>query len=117
MVPIMLLTVTCTFQDAQNICASLKVPSEDLSVIQSSSFERKEIVVEVYKRKDNHEAFSNDLLKLIKEVERGRIIIYCAIQVGCDNLFATLDSLLPDDDLSVYHRGLGDKQRESIMSR
>ena len=117
MVPIMLLTATCTYQDVQDICVSLKIPLESLSIIRGSSFERKEIVIDVYKRKDNHEAFSNDLLSLIKKVESGKIIIYCAMQAGCENLFALLGPLLPDDDLNIYHGGLGDEQRESIMSR
>ena len=80
----MLLTATIIYKNIQNICASLVIPFESLSVIRNSSFERKEIVVEAYRRKNNHETFSNDLLNLIKEVERGKIIIYCAIQSGCD---------------------------------
>ncbi|RGB26536.1 hypothetical protein C1646_631269, partial [Rhizophagus diaphanus] len=81
-----------------------------------SSFERKEITIEVYKRKDNRELFSNELINLIKMHEGGRTIIYCVIQSGCDKLSAILQSPLPDKNLSIYHDGLGDEQRESIMS-
>ncbi|CAG8575426.1 17016_t:CDS:2 [Funneliformis caledonium] len=95
--------------DVQNICALLVIPFESLSVIWNSSFERKEIVVKIYIRKDNHETFSNDLLNLIKEVEKGKIIIYCVIQLRCDNFFVILDPLLLDDDLGIYHGGLGDE--------
>ncbi|CAG8679901.1 3714_t:CDS:2, partial [Funneliformis caledonium] len=116
MVLIMLLTATITYKDVQNICASLIIPLESLSVIWNSSFEHKKIVVEAYRRKDNYKTFSNDLLNLIKEVEKGKFIIYYAIQLGCDNLFVILDPLLPDDDLGIYHGGLGDKQYENIIS-
>ncbi|CAB4441893.1 unnamed protein product [Rhizophagus irregularis] len=116
MTPIMLLTATCTYQDAQDIRASLEIPSENFITIRGSSFERKEIVIEVYKRKDNREIFSTDLVNLIKNHERGRIIIYCATQSGCNDLFAILQPLLPNKYLSTYHGGLGDEQREIVMS-
>ncbi|UZN99576.1 uncharacterized protein OCT59_000843 [Rhizophagus irregularis] len=115
-VPIMLLTATCTYKDAQDIHTSLEIPSENFAMIRGSSFERKEITIEVYKRRDNREIFSNDLISLIKKHERGRIIIYCATQLGCDDLFATLQPLLPDKNLGVYHGGIGDEQRQSIIS-
>ncbi|CAB4427918.1 unnamed protein product [Rhizophagus irregularis] len=115
--PIMLLTATCTYQDAQDIRTSLGIPSENFAMIRSSSFERKEITIEVYKRKDNREHFSNELINLIKMHEGGRTIIYCATQSGCDELSAILQPLLPDKNLGIYHGGLGDEQRESIMSR
>jgi superfamily II DNA helicase RecQ len=116
MVPIMLLTATCTYQDAQDIRTSLEIPLENFTIIRGSSFERKEITIEVYKRKDNREVFSNDLVNLIKKFKEGKIIIYCATQSGCDDLFALLQPLLLDKNLGVYHGGLGDEQRESIMS-
>ena len=78
MVPIMLLTATCTYQDVQNIRISLKLPVENFAIIRGTSFERKEIAIEVFKRKDNREIFSNELVNLIKEHENGRVIIYCA---------------------------------------
>src|ERR1700722_4669083 len=106
---IMLLTATCTYQDAQDIRTSLEIPSENFVMIWGSSFERKEIAIEVYKRKDNHELFSNDLANLIKMHEDGRIIIYCATQSGCDDLFVILQSLLPNKNLGIYHGGLGDE--------
>lgn len=112
----MLLTATCTYKDAQDICTSLEIPSENFAMIRGSSFERKKITIEVYKRRDNREIFSNDLISLIKKHERGRIIIYCATQLGCDDLFATLQPLLPDKNLGVYHGGIGDEQRQSIIS-
>jgi superfamily II DNA helicase RecQ len=115
--PIMLLTATCTYQDAQDIRTSLGIPSENFVMIQGSSFERKEITIETYKRKDSRELFSNDLINLIKMHEGGRTIIYCATQSGCDDLFAILQPLLPDKILGIYHGGLGDEQRESIMSQ
>ena len=117
MVLIMLLTATITYKDVQNICASLVIPFESLSIIWNSSFERKEIAVEAYRRKDNHKIFSNDLLNLIKEVEKGKIIIYYATRSGCNDLFAMLQPLLPDNDLGVYHGGLDDEQCESTISR
>jgi superfamily II DNA helicase RecQ len=116
MVPIMLLTATCTHKDAQDIRTSLEIPSENFAMIRGSSFERKEITIEVRKRRDNRETFSNDLVDLIKEHERGRIIIYCATQSGCDDLFAMLQPLLPDKNLDVYHGGIGDEQRQSTIS-
>lgn len=41
--------------------------------------------------------------------EGGRTIIYCAIQLGCDELSAILQSLLPDKNLGIYHGELGDE--------
>ncbi|EXX53255.1 Sgs1p [Rhizophagus irregularis DAOM 197198w] len=114
--PIMLLTATCTYQDAQDIRTSFGIPSENFAMIRGSSFERKEITIEVYKRKDNRELFSNDLMSLIKMHEGEKTIIYCATQSGCDDLFAILQLLLPDKNIGIYHGGLGDEQRESIMS-
>ncbi|PKK65475.1 P-loop containing nucleoside triphosphate hydrolase protein [Rhizophagus irregularis] len=104
----MLLTATCTYQDAQDIRTSFGIPSENFAMIRGSSFERKEITIEVYKRKDNRELFSNDLMSLIKMHEGGKTII--------DDLFAILQLLLPDKNIGIYHGGLGDEQRESIMS-
>ncbi|CAG8660723.1 18191_t:CDS:10 [Rhizophagus irregularis] len=115
-VPIMLLTATCTYKDAQDIRTSLEIQSTNFAMIRGSSFERKEITIEVYKRRDNRENFSNDLINLIKNHENGRIIIYCATQSGCDDLFATLQPLLPDKSLGVYHGGIGDEQRQIIIS-
>lgn len=112
----MLLTATCTYQDAQDIRTSFGIPSENFAMIRGSSFERKEITIEVYKRKDNRELFSNDLMSLIKMHEGEKTIIYCATQSGCDDLFAILQLLLPDKNIGIYHGGLGDEQRESIMS-
>ncbi len=112
----MLLTATCTYQDVQDIRTSLEISVENFAIIQSTSFERKEISIEVFKRKDNREIFSNELMNLIKKHENERAIIYCATQSGCDDLFAILQSLLPDKNLAVYHGGLGDEQHESIMS-
>ena len=83
----MLLTATCTYADAQDIRASLEIPSENFSIVRGSSFERKEITIEVYKRKDNRQNFSNDVRDLIKKYEMGKIIIYCATQSGCNDLF------------------------------
>jgi superfamily II DNA helicase RecQ len=117
MAPVMLLTATCTYADVQNIRASLEIPSENFSMIRGSSFERKEIIIEVYKRKDNRQNFLNDIIDLIKKYETGKIIIYCATQSGCNDLFAMLQPLLPNNDLGVYHGGLEDEQRESIISR
>jgi superfamily II DNA helicase RecQ len=113
----MLLTATCTYQDAQDIRTSLEIPVKNFSMIRGSSFDRKEIAIEVFKRKDNRQNFLNDLMDLIKKYERGRIIIYCATQSGCNDLFENLQPLLPDKHLNGYHRGLEEKQRESIMSR
>lgn len=115
-VPIMLLTATCTYEDAQDIRTSLEIPSENFAIIRGSSFERKEITIEVHKRRDNREIFSNNLINLIKDHERGRTIIYCATQTGCDDLFAMLQPLLPDKNFGVYHGGIGDEQRQSIIS-
>ena len=112
----MLLTATCTYADVQDIRTSLEIPPENFSIIRGSSFERKEITIEVYKRKDNRQIFSNDIRNLIKKYEMGKIIIYCATQSGCNDLFAMLQPLLPDNNLGVYHGGLEDEQRESIMS-
>jgi|SRR6266498_4223452 len=116
MSPIMLSTATCTYADAQDIRTSLEIPPENFSVIRGSSFERKEIIIEVYKRKENRQNFSNDIMDLIKKHETGKVIIYCATQSGCNDLFAMLQPLLPDNSLGVYHGGLEDEQRESIMS-
>lgn len=113
----MLLTVTCTCQDAQDIRTSFGIPSENFVMIRDSSFEHKEITIETYKRKDSREQFSNDLKNLIKIHEGRRTIIYCATQSGCDDLFAILQSLLPDKNLGIYHEELGDEQRKSIMSQ
>src|SRR5881396_2390518 len=99
MAPTMLLTATCTYADVQNIRASLEIPSENFSMIRGSSFERKEIIIEVYKRKDNRQNFLNDIIDLIKKYETGKIIIYCAKQSGCNDLFAMLQPLLPNNDL------------------
>ena len=79
MVSIILLTVTCTYKDAQDICSSLEIPPENFAMIQNSSFKRKKITIEVYRRKNNCEIFSNNLISLIKEHNRRRIIIYCAM--------------------------------------
>ncbi|CAB4493376.1 unnamed protein product [Rhizophagus irregularis] len=111
-VPIMLLTATCTYKDAQDIRTSLEIQSTNFAMIRGSSFERKEITIEVYKRRDNRENFSNDLIDLIKNHENGRIIIYCATQSGCDDLFATLQPLLPDKSLGVYHGGIANLIQE-----
>ncbi len=113
----MLLTATCTYQDAQEIRSSLEILMENFSMIRGSSFDRKEIVIEAYKRKDNRQNFLNDLLNLIKKYKEGRIIIYCATQSGCNDLFEMLQPLLPDDDLNIYHGGLEDRQRECIISK
>ncbi|CAG8687197.1 8077_t:CDS:10, partial [Funneliformis caledonium] len=108
MVPIMLLTATCIYQDVQDIRISLKISVENFAIIRDS--------YRNFQKKDNCEIFLNELINLIKKYENGRAIIYCAIQSGCDNLFAILQPLLPDKNLAVYHGGLGDEQRESIMS-
>src|SRR3954464_15546710 len=101
MVPIMLLTATCSYQDVQDIRTSLEIPVEKFSIIRGTSFERKEISIEVFKRKDNREIFSNELMNLIKKYENGRVIIYCATKSGCDDLFVILQPLLPDRNLAV----------------
>ena len=75
----------------------------------NSSFKRKEITVKVCKRKNNCEIFSNDFISLIKKHEEERVIIYCAIHSGCDNLFAILQPLLLSKNLGVYHRKIEDK--------
>lgn len=112
----MLLTATCAYKDAQDIRTSLEISSENFAMVRGSSFERKEITIKVFKRRDSRETFSNDLISLIKEHESGRIIIYCATQTGCEDLFATLQPLLPNRSLGVYHGGIGDEQRQSIIS-
>ncbi len=48
-------------------------------MVQNSSFECKKISIEVYKKKNNCQNFSNNLIDLIKKYEEGRIIIYYAI--------------------------------------
>ncbi|GBB84694.1 hypothetical protein RclHR1_11280004 [Rhizophagus clarus] len=115
-VPIMLLTTTCTYKDAQDIHTSLGIQSKNFAMIWDSSFERKEITIEIYKRRDNCEIFSNDLIDLIKKHKRSRIIIYCATQSGCDDLFVTLQPLLPEKSLGVYHGEIGDEQWQIIIS-
>ena len=112
----MLLTAICTYADTQDIRTSLEILSENFFIIRDSSFKCKEIVIEAYKRKDNRQNFLNDIIDLIKKYETGKIIIYCAIWSGCNDLFAMLQPLLPDNDLDVYHGGLKDEQRENIMS-
>ena len=112
----MLLTTTCTYQDIQNIHTSFKISVENFAIIWDISFERKEIAIEVFKRKDNREIFSNKLINLIKKHENGKTIIYYVIQSDCNDLFAILQPLLPDKNLAVYYEGLGDEQYESIMS-
>ncbi|GES72623.1 putative sgs1 protein [Rhizophagus clarus] len=99
-----------------DIHTSLGIQSKNFATIWGSSFECKEITIEVYKRRDNCKIFSNDLIDLIKKHERGRIIIYCVIQSGCNDLFMTLQPLLPDKSLGVYHRGIGDEQWQIIIS-
>ena len=113
----MLLTATCTYTDAQDIHTSLEISPENFSIIRGSSFECKEIVIEAYKRKDNRQNFLNNIIDLIKKHETGKIIIYCAIRSGCNDHFAMLQPLLPDNDLDVYHGGLDNEQRESTISR
>ncbi|RGB24424.1 P-loop containing nucleoside triphosphate hydrolase protein [Rhizophagus diaphanus] len=111
----MLLTATYTYKDAQDIRTSLGIQSKNFATIQNFSFECKEITIEVYKRRDNRENFSIDLIDLIKKQERGRIIIYCATQSGYNDLFVTLQPLLPDKSLGVYHGGIGDEQHSKIQ--
>ncbi|CAI2191399.1 19748_t:CDS:2, partial [Funneliformis geosporum] len=113
---IMLLTATCTYADTQDIRISLKIPLENFSIIRSSSFECKEIVIEVYKRKNNRQHFLNDIKNLIKKYEKEKGIIYCATQSEYNDLFAMLQPLFTDNNLGVYHGGLDDEQRESIIS-
>ncbi len=90
MVSIMLLTAICTYADTQDIRTSLEILSENFFIIRDSSFKCKEIVIEAYKRKDNHQNFLNDIIDLIKKYETGKIIIYCTTWSGCNNLFAIL---------------------------
>ncbi len=48
-------------------------------------------------------------MDLIKKHEKGRIIIYYATQLRCNDLFVILQLLLPNNNLSVYHGGLDNK--------
>ncbi|CAI2173861.1 10424_t:CDS:2 [Funneliformis geosporum] len=100
---------TCTYQDVQDIRTSLKISVENFTIIRGTSFKRKVIAIEVFKRKDNHEIFSNKLMNLIKKHENGRAIVYYATQSGCNDLFAILQPLISYKNLAVYHEELGDE--------
>jgi superfamily II DNA helicase RecQ len=109
--PIMMLTATCSKEDANIIINSLNIKPENLNIIRSSSFSRPEIKIEVCS-KGAKEKIIGDIVKLISEIQEGKIIIYCATVKNCEEMLEQLNNRIDTKyNIDTYHGELDGLQK------
>ncbi|CAJ0637916.1 7252_t:CDS:2 [Entrophospora sp. SA101] len=107
----MLLTATCSLQDASSICESLQIPLRNLTIFRSKNFARPEINIEV-RQKGQKQKLLLDIINLIEEVVEGKIIIYCATPDSCEGIYDELTKKLESISISMYHGNIGNMIQE-----
>jgi len=110
----MLLTATCSSQDASNICESLQISPENLTIFQNKNFARPEINIEV-KQKGQKQKLLSDINNLIEEVVEGKIIIYCATPDSCEDIYDGLTKKLASISLSMYHGNIDGSSKNRLI--
>jgi len=95
----MMLTATCSKEDANIIINSLNIKPENLNIIRSSSFSRPEI-------------------KIIDEIQEGKIIIYCATVKNCEEMLEQLNSRIDTKyNIDTYHGELDSLQKSQTIQK
>nr|CAG8667423.1 2998_t:CDS:2 [Entrophospora candida] len=115
--PIMMLTATCSREDAGIICNSLNVRPGNLNIIRSSSFSHPEITLDICP-KGSREKMIGDITNLISEIQNGKVIIYCATVKSCEETLAQLTSRInPTFNIDIYHGELDGLQKSQTMQK
>ena len=113
----MMLTATCSKEDANIIINSLNIKPENLNIICSSSFSRPEITLDICP-KGSREKMIGDITNLISEIQNGKVIIYCATVKSCEETLAQLTSRInPTFNIDIYHGELDGLQKSQTMQK
>ncbi|RHZ69701.1 hypothetical protein Glove_280g39 [Diversispora epigaea] len=68
------------------------------------------------KKKDNKEQFLENILKIINEIEIGKCIIYCITIKSCEELFTNLQEKVSKEIINIYHGELSAKEKSNTLS-
>jgi superfamily II DNA helicase RecQ len=110
----MLLTATCSLQDASSICESLQIPLGNLTIFRNKNFARPEINIEV-QQKGQKQKLLLDIINLIEEVVEGKIIIYCATPDSCEGIYDELTKKLKSISIGMYHGNIGGSDKNKLI--
>ncbi|GBB93277.1 hypothetical protein RclHR1_21400002 [Rhizophagus clarus] len=103
--PLMLLTATCSTNEARKIQSIMNIQVGDLNIVRCSSFVRSEITFEV-QTKSSKERTIDEICDQIRRVENGYCIVYCASLANCEEVLELIKIKLESISLDVYHGNL-----------
>ncbi|CAB5353409.1 unnamed protein product [Rhizophagus irregularis] len=111
---ILLLTATCSQDDAEVIRQNLNINSVNFNVIRSSCFSRPEIEY-IVKKKSTRERNLVEIAKIVNEISDGQCIIYCSSPGICNEILPLLQDKLKGTAIGTYHGGLESFERDQVM--
>ncbi|POG72116.1 P-loop containing nucleoside triphosphate hydrolase protein, partial [Rhizophagus irregularis DAOM 181602=DAOM 197198] len=111
---ILLLTATCSQDDAEVIRQNLNINSVNFNVIRSSCFSRPEIEY-IVKKKSTSERNLVEIAKIVNEISDGQCIIYCSSPGICNEILPLLQDKLKGTAIGTYHGGLESFERDQVM--
>ncbi|CAB4495566.1 unnamed protein product [Rhizophagus irregularis] len=112
---LMMLTATCSTNEARKIQSIMNIEVGDLNIIRSSSFVRSEITFEV-QTKSSKEKTINEICEQIQKIENEYCIIYCASPASCEEILELIRTKL-DISLDIYHGKLESITRHQSITR
>ncbi|PKC13958.1 putative sgs1 protein, partial [Rhizophagus irregularis] len=110
----LLLTATCSQDDAEVIRQNLNINSVNFNVIRSSCFSRPEIEY-IVKKKSTRERNLVEIAKIVNEISDGQCIIYCSSPGICNEILPLLQDKLKGTAIGTYHGGLESFERDQVM--
>uniref|UniRef100_U9TPF1 DNA 3'-5' helicase n=1 Tax=Rhizophagus irregularis (strain DAOM 181602 / DAOM 197198 / MUCL 43194) TaxID=747089 RepID=U9TPF1_RHIID len=112
---LMMLTATCSTNEARKIQLIMNIEVGDLNIIRGSSFVRSEITFEV-QTKSSKEKTINEICEQIQKIENEYCIIYCASPASCEEILELIRTKL-DISLDIYHGKLESITRHQSITR
>ncbi|GES81564.1 DNA helicase RecQ [Rhizophagus clarus] len=100
--PLMLLTATCSTNEARKIQSIMNIQVGDLNIVRCSSFVRSEITFEV-QTKSSKERTIDEICDQIRRVENGYCIVYCSLPASCEEVLELIRIKLESISLDIYH--------------
>ncbi|CAG8811939.1 32652_t:CDS:10, partial [Gigaspora margarita] len=113
---LLLMTATCTKDDAESILKNLKINTNFLVTHRVLEFWRNNLHYEVHKKKNMQENSLKKIKELIHESELGRTIVYCATHEQCDEMATWLCQKF-NNQVGVYYSGLKAEEKWQSLLR
>ncbi|RIB04441.1 P-loop containing nucleoside triphosphate hydrolase protein, partial [Gigaspora rosea] len=113
----LLLTATVSSTHIEAIRKTLNIEKANFEIIQSTNLLYQEIRYEVVSKKERKDTIIGEMAEMIRTIEDGKSIIYCARKKDCEEIRDILQTKLPNYLLDIYHGGLDSKDKKHVLEK